>query len=575
MTQSNLPSEDPLRFALWARVSTDDLQDPEASRAWQRTRAEALIGQRGQIVTEFFDMDKSRSVPPRRRPQGSRLLRLLEDPDRGFDAVVVGEPQRVFYDAQFNDTFPLFHHFRVPLWVPEVGGAIDSRNEAHTMIMSVFGGTSKGERTRIQVRVQAAMAAQAKLEGRWLGGRPPYGYMLQDAGPHPNPAKAADGKRMHRMVPDPVTRHVVQRIFADFLCGLGIFAIAEMLTSEGIPSPSAHDRRRNPHRTGLAWSKNAIRAILKNPRYTGHQVWNKQHKSEELLDVRDVSLGYTTKLRWNDQDQWVVSNEIVHEPLVSDEDFAQAQRLLEVKGRRAVTRRPRSTGRVYPLRSRLHCGLCNRRMQGSWNNQRPYYRCTFPNEYAMANHVAHPRSVYLKEDDVLPVLDDWLARLFEPTRREETLRLLTESQQKDETGQAVKRAAEEKLAECDTKLSRYRAALESGTDPEIVGEWIREVKADRALANAQLKEREDGPQRLEANEIEAHLEAIGDFATMIREADREAKSALYTGLDLRLTYHPVKRVVRAEADLNSHEGRNMYKLTCPRGDLNPHSLNGH
>ena len=50
---------------------------------------------------------------------------------------------------------------------------------------------------------------------------------------------------------------------------------------------------------------------------------------------------------------------------------------------------------------------------------------------------------------------------------------------------------------------------------------------------------------------------------MIREADREAKSALYTRLDLRLTYHPVKRVVRAEANLNSH---GMYKLTCPRGD---------
>ncbi len=42
------------------------------------------------------------------------------------------------------------------------------------------------------------MAAQAKVEGRFLGGRPPYGYQLADAGPHPNPAKAADGKRIRR-----------------------------------------------------------------------------------------------------------------------------------------------------------------------------------------------------------------------------------------------------------------------------------------------------------------------------------------------------------------------------------------
>ena len=32
---------------------------------------------------------------------------------------------------------------------------------------------------------------QARIEGRHLGGRPPYGYRLVDAGPHPNRAKAS------------------------------------------------------------------------------------------------------------------------------------------------------------------------------------------------------------------------------------------------------------------------------------------------------------------------------------------------------------------------------------------------
>jgi hypothetical protein len=30
------------------------------------------------------------------------------------------------------------------------------------------------------------MASQTLLEGRYLGSRPPYGYMLKDLGPHPN-----------------------------------------------------------------------------------------------------------------------------------------------------------------------------------------------------------------------------------------------------------------------------------------------------------------------------------------------------------------------------------------------------
>jgi len=68
-------------------VSTEDNQDPESSRAWQITRARTLITPHGgQIVTEFFDIDKSRSIPPQRRPECSALLAALADPLRGFEA---------------------------------------------------------------------------------------------------------------------------------------------------------------------------------------------------------------------------------------------------------------------------------------------------------------------------------------------------------------------------------------------------------------------------------------------------------------------------------------------------------
>ncbi|WP_269087609.1 MULTISPECIES: recombinase family protein [Nocardiopsis] len=93
---------------------------------------------------------------------------------------------------------------------------------------------------------------------------------------------------------------MVRRIFAEYLSGMGIFAIAEGLARDGIPSPSAHDRKRNRHRSGIAWSKGAVRVILRNPRYTGHQVWAKQRKDEVLIDVNGVQLGHQTLLRWNE-----------------------------------------------------------------------------------------------------------------------------------------------------------------------------------------------------------------------------------------------------------------------------------
>jgi hypothetical protein len=83
------------------------------------------------------------------------------------------------------------------------------------------------------------MASQAATEGRYLGGRPPYGYRLADAGPQPYPSEAADGWRLRRLEPDPITAPVVSRIYREFLAGSGIHAIAERLSRGGILSPSA------------------------------------------------------------------------------------------------------------------------------------------------------------------------------------------------------------------------------------------------------------------------------------------------------------------------------------------------
>jgi site-specific DNA recombinase len=108
------------QFGFYRRTTSPDWL---SSRAWQYARGKSLIEPYGGvIVAEFFDIDKSRSIPPQRRPEAARLLAALTDPDRGFDAVVVGEPQRAFYGNQFGNTFPLFEHFGVPCGCPRSAG---------------------------------------------------------------------------------------------------------------------------------------------------------------------------------------------------------------------------------------------------------------------------------------------------------------------------------------------------------------------------------------------------------------------------------------------------------------------
>lgn len=169
---------------------------------------------------------------------------------------------------------------------------------------------------------------------------------------------------------------MVRRIFAEYLASQGLKAIAESLTGDGIPSPSAYDPEGNKHRCGIAWSWSAVGVILANPRYTGRQVWNKQRKDEVLIDVEDVALGHMTKMRWNEPGNWIWSGRLVHEPLIDAEIFERAQAVRHARGA-ADERSPRRTPRPYALRGLVRCGVCGRRMQGSWNNSKPHYRCVF------------------------------------------------------------------------------------------------------------------------------------------------------------------------------------------------------
>ncbi|MGW6494978.1 recombinase family protein [Nonomuraea angiospora] len=535
---------------LYGRVSTEDNQDPEASRAWQLHRARALIDARGgEVVAEFFDTDKSRSIPWQLRPHAAALIEELKDPLRGFDAVVSGEPQRTFYGNQYSLTFPLFEHFGVQLWVPEVGGPIDPANEAHDIIMGVFGGLSKGGGNRIKIRVRGAMAAITATEGRFLGGRPPNGYTLQDAGPHPNPGKAADCRRLRRLVADPVTSRVVRWIYSEFLKGRGYLDIAEDLTLQGILSPSASDTGRNRHRDQRAWSKYAIRVILTNPRYTGHQVWNKQRKDEILLDVEYVALGTTTKQRWNAKDQWIWSEHPVYDAIVSVEEYQRVQEILATRANGQYSQRPHPTRRPHAFRRGLFCGYCERRMQGNWNNRQAYYRCRFPAQYAIVNELDHRKAVYLREAEILDEVDGWLATSFGPDSLERTIAAMAEHV--IDPNEAALIDLRKRLSRCDRKLSQYRSALDAGGDPIEISSWINETKSERARLEGELKAA-PAAQRISVAEIRSMIEEVGDLVRLVGEAEADDKAELYTQLDLKLMYYPKSNMWRPGSNRNPH-----------------------
>jgi DNA invertase Pin-like site-specific DNA recombinase len=498
-------------------VSTEDRQSPADSIAWQRSIAAALIGAHGgRIVAEYLDVGVSRSLPWSRRPEAARLLADCARKDRGFGALVIAEPQRAFAGTQYGLTAPILWHHGVELWVPEVGGRVDPDSEAHDLVMSLFGGLSKAERARIQRRVRNAMQTMARAGGRYLGGRPPYGYRLVPIGPHPNAEKARVGATLNRLQPDPMTSPIVQRIFAERLAGAGYSAIARGLNTEAIPSPSQHDRERNSHRNGPGWADSAVRAILRNARYTGHEVFGRQRRDYELIDLSSPAEGHVRRMRWNDPAAWIWSPEPTHAALVSREDWTRAQGVNAPLKQRA----PKSTSRPYPLGGLVFCASCGRRMHGQTRGgARRYYRCAARKRYpGIADD--HARDVLVAEQPIMSALEEWLNELFAPERAVETAQeIVAASAQGPDRGQQIE-AARRRVSAARREVERCRAALrEAGSEParrEILS-WLDEAAAAKEQADAAVKAAmELAPPTLSVEEVLAVVERFGGLAGVAR-----------------------------------------------------------
>ncbi|GHD28162.1 putative recombinase [Nocardiopsis kunsanensis] len=385
-----------LRFAFYGRTSTTRFQDQQSSRGWQRETAEVVIADHGAIVAEFFDAGCSRQMPWHQRPKASALLAAANSSKRPFDAIVVGEYERAFVGDQFEYVATELGQCGVKVWLPEAGGPVDLDDPTHHVLMTVLGAQSQREVLRSRYRVLAAMRTQTREQGRYLGGRPPYGYRLVDAGPHPNRAHAAWGRRLQRLDPDPVTAPHVRWIFAERLAGRSIAGIARWLNEKGVACPSSADRQRNPHRSAHAWTVQTVAVILNNPRYTGRQVWQ---RSSGARSARTADS--TTAPREGLGQEWAVSEKVAHPELVSERDFVAAQAV------RAS--RPTKDGRVreYLCAGLLVCRMCGRRMDAHWVNGRPGYRCRHGYNSSQQRGSTRGKGLYVREDRAMAALAAW------------------------------------------------------------------------------------------------------------------------------------------------------------------------
>jgi hypothetical protein len=93
-------------------------------------------------------------------------------------------------------------------------------------------------------------------------------------------------------------------------------------------------------------------------------------------------------------------------------------------------------------------------------------------------------------------------------------------------------AAQARIADLDKKIAQYRASLDAGRDPAVIGPWIAETQAQKVAARAEIRSA-TGQRRMTRDEIAAIVTALGDLVQVIRNADPADKAHLYAQLVLQ------------------------------------------
>ena len=194
------------------------------------------------------------------------------------------------------------------------------------------------------------------------------------------------------------------------------------------------------------------------------------------------------------------------------------------------------------LRGLVHCGICERKMEGNKAHGAQRYRCITTQTRSLPAYLSdHPKAVYVREDAIVNALDAWLPTLADP----EWLASTQEPEPSMEKRHASLRARHTEIDKATTNLVK---AIEAGTDAAVINPRLADLRAEREAVTRQLASLQS-PERLSPMDIDALLEELGGLGSVLSEATPPEKASIYRDLGLHLVYHPADKAVVATADL--------------------------
>jgi site-specific DNA recombinase len=318
----------PKRCAIYTRKSTSQgLEQEFNSLDAQREACEQYISSRGWVVLPRHYDDGGFTGANLERPG---FQQLLEDIDAGkIDLVVVYKVDRL--SRSLLDFAQVMHRFdQAGVAFVSVTQNFSTADAMGRLTLNMLMSFAEFEREMIAERTRDKMAA-ARKKGKWIGGRVPLGYRIDDG----------------KLAIDEEEAAQVREIFRVYEEERSLVATADVLNDRG-------------WRTKLC--------VTKTGKRFGGLPWDKKSIYRQLTNVI-----YVGKVDFQGE---IYTGE--HEALIDETTFARVQKLLARQGSEGHAARRRRHD--FLLGGLLRCQVCGSHMTPTWSKKAGreyrYYVCT-------------------------------------------------------------------------------------------------------------------------------------------------------------------------------------------------------
>ena len=494
----------------------------------QRAEAEQFIAKHSDWVFDREYIEKGISAYHNGVEDREVLQDIMQDAKRGeFEILLAYMSDRIGRQEEYSFYVAELNRMGIEVWTIK-DGQLKTEEHIDKLLNYIRFWQNEGESKKTGMRVHDTMVELVK-DGKFVGGKAPYGYKLVLSGEISN-----HGRALHKLVIVPEQAEVVRQIYGYAVNqGMGYQKIANTLNKNAVPAPILDK-----------WKSGTVRSILTNPVYMGYIAYNRRKNNHADC----------TRL---DRKEWVYSREQKAEiTIVSQELWERAQEIREARKNKINASRqatnelymeqynvPFSTRGRLALTGMVYCGYCGKRLKNTgyanhWTCKKTgEQKVSYVGRYGCPEK-CKPRSTYSQEyleGIVFATVETYL----------ENLRKIDISKELEEMQAQQGRNIKREIKDLEKEIKNLMADIETLEEklPEAIrGEFAFSVdklsaiisdkeslKKDKEIQKKSLQKQLEEIS-LQSNELKTFVESMPKWNEIFSQADVQTKQMILSTL---------------------------------------------